>query len=440
MTQEQNPGLLGWLKRRPAAQAGAPQTHADDAVLVAFASQTGLGESIAWRTAEALRAGGKAVRLVSFAEIEPQDLSRVNHALFIASSTGSGEAPDSARAFTRKMRGAPPNLSHLRYRVLALGDRSYENFCAYGDRLGHWLRAAGAEAVAPTIHVDNGDMAAIERWRAGTEAFGAAAAPSAWAGPPFQRWRLAARTMLNPGSPGAPVFHIALGALAAPPPWAAGDIVEVFPGRAQEVFLGGALEHRDYSAASVPSDGRLEMVVRQLRFPDGRLGPASAWLTETAAVGGPIAIRIRENSAFHAPPADTPMILIGNGAGIAGLRAHLRARAVAGARRNWLIFGERTRAHDYHFREEIEAWRASGHLARLDLAFSRDGPQRVYVQQLVAEAGEDIRAWIEQGAAIYVCGGAAGMGAGVDTALQALLGPAPFSQWAERGLYRRDVY
>ena len=82
------------------------------------------------------------------------------------------------------------------------------------------------------------------------------------------------------------------------------------------MFLGGALAHRDYSAASVPSDGRLELVVRQLRFPDGRLGPASAWLTETAEVGGPLAIRIRENSAFHAPSPETPMILIGNGAGI----------------------------------------------------------------------------------------------------------------------------
>jgi hypothetical protein len=103
--------------------------------------------------------------------------------------------------------------------------------------------------------------------------------------------------------------------------------------------------------------------------------------------------------------------------GIAGLRAHLHARASAGYRRNWLLFGERTAQHDFFFRSEIEAWRDTGVLERLELAFSRDQTARRYVQHVVAAAAAaEIRAWVSAGAAVYVCGSLQGMAAGVTDA------------------------
>lgn len=430
---------LGWLKRRQAQRKVASYIEPEARTLVVFASQSGFAETIAWRTAEALRAGGKPARLISLGALTPLDLA-ARDLLFVVSTTGKGDAPDSARGFVRQMRAKPPDLSQARYGLAALGDSSYEHFCAFGDKLDAWLRAAGAEPAAEMIRVDNGDIAALESWRASAARFGALAASDVWRGSSFRRCRLVKRTWLNPSSPGAPLFHLALVPVEGPLDWAPGDIAEIFPGPASDVFLDASAAHRDYSLASIPADASLEIVVRQMRFADGALGIASRWLTEICEIGDQVALRIRENKAFHAPPADAPMILIGNGSGIAGIRTHLKARQSNGARPNWLLFGERTRQHDFHFADEIGRWREEGTLARIDLAFSRDGAARTYVQHLLLQAGDEVRAWLADGAAVYVCGAAIGMAEGVEAVLKEILGPEGFAEWAESGLYRRDVY
>ena len=134
------------------------------------------------------------------------------------------------------------------------------------------------------------------------------------------------------------------------------------------------------------------------------------------------------------------MILIGNGTGLAGLRAHLRARSHAGAHRNWLLFGERQRAHDYFHRDELERWHADGHLERLDLVFSRDGDPHRYVQHALRGHAETLREWIGAGAALYVCGSLEGMAPGVDQVLRDMLGDAQVEDLLAAGRYRRDVY
>jgi sulfite reductase (NADPH) flavoprotein alpha-component len=227
-----------------------------------------------------------------------------------------------------------------------------------------------------------------------------------WTRPRYGRWRLVQRRRLNPGSPGDAAFHLRLEAIDTAT-WEAGDILEVGPRNdpaevaallarlgldpAAPVVAEDAatlaealswrrlphdddrpattpqalvdalppLPHREYSIASLPADGGVELLVRAMRRADGQPGLGSGWLTAHAAVGAEIAARVRTNRAFHAPQDDRPLILIGNGTGLAGLRAHLKARAAAGRHRNWLVFGERTAAHDYFHRDEIEAWRAT---------------------------------------------------------------------------------
>lgn len=140
-------------------------------------------------------------------------------------------------------------------------------------------------------------------------------------------------------------------------------------------------------------------------------------------------------------PADgRPLILIGNGTGIAGLRAHLRAAAYAGTTGHWLLFGERTRAHESFFDAELSAWQASGVLARLDRCFSRDADCGRYVQQALTENGEAVQDWIARNATILVCGSLEGMAQAVDEALAAILGADVLSELSENGRYRRDVY
>lgn len=138
------------------------------------------------------------------------------------------------------------------------------------------------------------------------------------------------------------------------------------------------------------------------------------------------------------------MILIGAGTGMAGLRVHLLHRQARGLRGAWLLFGERSAAHDLYHAEDIEAWQADGTLAKTDLVFSRDaapvhaGHGR-YVQHLVAGRGTEICAWLDRGASLMVCGGLE-MAAGVHEALTAICGQEKLDAMTQDGLYRRDIY
>jgi len=216
------------------------------------------------------------------------------------------------------------------------------------------------------------------------------------------------------------------------------------------------LPHREYSIASVPGEGTLRLLLRRMLRPDGSPGIGSGWLCDHAPQGGMIDLRIRANPGFHGPAADAPLVLVGNGTGIAGLRAHLAERIAAGGHRSWLLFGERHADRDFHFGEDVLAWLADGTLERLDLAFSRDaeglalppslaGGERValhrgYVQDALLANADRLRQWVDGGATILVCGSLKGMAPGVDAALRAILGGDRVEGLLVAGRYRRDVY
>jgi sulfite reductase (NADPH) flavoprotein alpha-component len=283
--------------------------------------------------------------------------------------------------------------------------------------------------------VARGAIYAIEDWQhhlgrlAGTDD-----APD-WEAPAYADWRIAERELLNPGSLGAPLYRLALApADGMLPAWEAGDLAQV--------SAPADPEHpREYSIASIPSDGRLELLVRLHRHEDGSPGAASGWLCERATSGDAVRLRIREHQRFRlGDNARRPMLLIGNGSGLAGLRGLLRARIRLGVTENWLLFGERNAAHDFLLRGELEGWRASGWLERLELAFSRDQQERIYVQDLLRKQAPVVRDWIERGAAIYVCGSLQGMAGGVHDALGDILGNEALDRLGADGRYRRDVY
>lgn len=482
-------------RRDSAARESAGLLRADGAsgppILVAYATQTGFAEDLAWRTARSLQAAHVPVKVAPLAQLGAAALAAAPRALFIVSTTGEGDMPDGAAGFVRRVMPKPVSSPGLHYGVLALGDRSYTSYCAFGHALDVWLRGQGAVPLFDLVEVDDGDEGALLHWQSNLRMIGGGTEVPDWAPPSYGIWRLAERRLLNPGSPGGPAFHLAFEPVEAMPAWRAGDIAEVGPRNdpaevdrllakleidGQETVkdreetwrallersvlphddaaIQGfktlpvdergkslrALPHREYSVASLPADGRLELLVREMRHPDGRLGLGSGWLAAHVAIGGEVALRVRENRTFHAPEDGRPMILIGNGTGLAGLRAHVKARATAGHARNWLIFGERTEVRDYFHRAEIEAWVKSGVLERLDLAFSRDQDQRVYVQDKLRAAAGELRAWVEQGAAIYVCGSLEGMAPGVAAALIEALGAETLERLADEGRYRRDVY
>ena len=167
---------------------------------------------------------------------------------------------------------------------------------------------------------------------------------------------------------------------------------------------------------------------------------ASGWLTQFAPLGGTVRLRLQANPAFAPALDDTPCIYIGNGSGLAGLRSHLRAHKAAGLARNWLLFGERQQSVDSVCAAELEAWLHDGHLARLDRTYSRDGTVREYVQDRLRANGDELRAWLLEGAIVHVCGSLQGMAAGVDAVLLDVLGQDGLDALRAAGRYRRDVY
>ena len=425
--------------RRAEARRAAALAPVDgsDALLIAFASQTGQAEELAWMTASSLSTAGLPTRVALLGDLEPEDLKRARRVLIIASTTGEGDGPDAMSWFARKHMAGPADLSGLAYALLALGDRTYADFCGFGRALDGWLKRSGATPLFDRVEVDNGDAGAIRHWQHQLGVVTGHAVQADWTPPAYDRWRLVERTHLNPGSPGGEAWHLAFEPVDHGPDWVAGDIAEIGLPAAGD---GPSPGSREYSVASLPADGRLEIIVRRMTRPDGSPGLASGWLTAGLAIGGPVDLRLRGNRSFHGPAPHAPLILIGNGTGLAGLRAHWRARAGLDHGGTWLMFGERTAAHDAFLDDELKAAFASGLLTRLDRAFSRDPGDGRYVQQLIVQHADELVDWVDRGATLLVCGSLEGMSAGVQAALETVLGADRLLTLAETGRYRRDVY
>ena len=491
--------ITGWLlyldrrrKKRQVrdARKGLGANHSDaPAWLIGFASQSGFAEQLAWQTAGQLQAAGMPVNVQPLGNVSQDDLTRSENALFVVSTFGDGEAPDSARGFERGVLGQDLSLKGLNYSVLALGDRQYEHFCGFARRLHFWLTHQGGNPLFAPVEVDSGDTEALLTWQQQLGQLTGHAPATVWPTAQYDNWALTYRTLLNRGSVGSNIYLLGL-TPPSPQNWLAGDLVEILPRngpQAIEHFLAGLglngndsvlldglaqpfdqalatrqlpdnrthlvglhaqalvdalvpLGLREYSIASIASDGVLELIVRQERHPDGSLGLGSGWLTEHATLGSGISLRLRRNSGFHLPQAPAPLILLGNGTGLAGLRSLLKARIADGQQRNWLLFGERNIAHDYLCQDELQGWLASGDLALLDLAFSRDQKEKIYVQDRLRESADVLRRWLADGAAIYVCGSLQGMATCVDQVLHDVLGREAVERLIEQGRYRRDVY
>jgi sulfite reductase (NADPH) flavoprotein alpha-component len=143
--------------------------------------------------------------------------------------------------------------------------------------------------------------------------------------------------------------------------------------------------------------------------------------------------------------------MIGAGTGIAPYRAFIEERAAAGARgKSWLFFGERNFTFDFLYQLEWQDYLKEGALSRIDVAFSRDQPEKIYVQDRLWQQRGDLVRWIAEGAHIYVCGDEKGMGRDVDAMLANILadraggdqeaGRAKLKELTRAGRYQRDVY
>lgn len=429
--------LVAWLvftfrmlRRRPLAPASLVRN------LVIHASQTGQATDIAERTQSRIEASGESCALIEANQLTHAMLAQAERLFFLASTTGEGDAPDNARRFAAGVLADSPDLTTKKVAILALGDRRYPAFCAFGREVDAWARRCGADMLFPLVEVDDlarGDLAV---WDAHLTAAGypmqGALAPESG-----RRWRVSSlEQVAEPVRNGQGelcsdgLYRIALRpAEGAPPLWEVGDLFEL---RTPDDHV------RDYSIANLPGEGEIVLFVRRV-VNKGRAGHGSGHLTQGEIGSASVAGRVRTHASYHPPTGHGPLLAIGAGSGWAGLRPHLLL-AMSRGQRCRLIFGERAGEAHSPLLAEMRHWQATGALERLDLALSRGGSGNgPYVQHVIAGLDAELRDFLGEEGRILLCGHLV-MGEQCLTALADLLGQGWIEKALEDGRLRRDFY
>lgn len=231
-------GWMLYLKRRKQKKLtqSARQTLINQQIdpnatpwLISYASQTGVAEQLAWRTATSLQEAQQPTTVKPIQQLTEQDLQQAQQVLFVVSTYGTGEAPDLATSFSKKLMQQSLDLAHLKYAVLALGSKEYpDSYCRFGYVVDAWLKQCKAQALFDLVEVDNANNEDIQRWNQALSVVTQHELHAMNIEKVFDQWTLTERKLLNPNSLGNAAYNIELRA-PYDITWHAGDIAEIQP-------------------------------------------------------------------------------------------------------------------------------------------------------------------------------------------------------------------
>ena len=432
-------------------------THSEisrESTLVVYASQSGTAEKIAQAKASQLE-GSSGALVVSMASLSLSSLRSVSKAIFVVSTYGEGEPPDMGRKFNRALQQATRSnrklLSHLQFEVVGLGDRQYSAFCQFAITLFKGIEQLGGNAAKPLLKLDAGrgeHLAFLNTTN--NDEHDAAAVPMV----------LSSRTLLNGKGQAdekqklfalsftAPTSQISEGKRHAPNVsmhWKAGDILDVLVDEDGDTSTGVVASSkstvRSYTIASVPEEGDVKLVVRQLVKDDGSLGAGSGYLTESLQPQQQALGVIRTHANANINNLHAPLLLIAAGSGVAGIRAQLAKRALLeNAGPVWILFGERCPDTDNILDSTLSPFHQSSCISHKHIIYSQSPHEKGYVQHLLLQHSHGIRSFLGSEGLVYVCGRYDTMGKGVDKALCTILGDVQYQKLNEEHRYYRDLY
>ena len=238
------------------------------------------------------------------------------------------------------------------------------------------------------------------------------------------------------------------------------DLLRIYPVKDVQQFEEiivkmNAVSPRLYTIASAPAahDGEIHLVVLKDKYlvnDEQKLGLCSEYLSQLA-VGSVQQFFIQPNKRFRLPAENKDIIMVGPGTGIAPFRSFLAERDATGASgKNWLFFGDQHFVSDFLYQTEIQNWFETGVLSKVNLAFSHDQKERIYVQHKMKEQAAEVFAWLQGGASFYLCGQKDPMGVAVENTLLEIIQEQGdktveearqyLEQLEAEGRYEKDVY
>ncbi len=484
---------------------------------ILFGTQTGNSEAIAEDMSKIANEAGFRAKVNSLDNITMDILGNMENVAIITSTYGEGEMPDNAQLFWDALSAnTAPNLSNIKYSVLALGDTGYEEFCHAGKLIDTRFEQLGATRIQDRVDCDvdyeelseTWTSSLIAKWKPRVQVIKEKSNDQSNLKEynrknPYSA-KLLSNRMLSGVNSNKEIMHYEIDLGDSGLKYEVGDSLSIFPTNKEDLvnkiidrlgvefdfvpegyendikmlltekfeiltptkrlieyiakntndkklksiidhtnnkelenykwgkdvldfmninpnfkiditdFLGllKSLQHRTYSISSSLNKVKNEVhltvsSVRWKRDTRNYNGVCSTFLADDCTPGDNIKVFFTPNKSFRLPDDNKDIIMIGPGTGIAPFRAFLQEREYRNSSgKNWLFFGDQTKNDDFIYKNELEDFISSGVLNKLDLAFSRDQKNKIYVQNVMYENKNEFYNWLESGAYLYICGDA----------------------------------